>query len=75
VNLIERVRVGLTFERAVADIDSIAGDLRKVVREGGKIGVYSGPLQTDQLHEDQIGLVWDGSLIDEIIVGARKDTE
>jgi hypothetical protein len=32
---IERVRAGLTFERAVADIDRIADDLRKVVREGG----------------------------------------
>jgi hypothetical protein len=32
---IERVRAGLTFERAVADIDRIADELRKVVRGGG----------------------------------------
>ena len=32
---IERVRAGLTFGRAVADIDRIADDLRKVVRDGG----------------------------------------
>jgi hypothetical protein len=32
---IERVRAGLTFERAVADIDRIADELRKVVRWGG----------------------------------------
>jgi Trypsin-like peptidase domain len=37
------------------------------------IGVYSGRLPTDHPHEAQIGLVWDGSFIDEIIVGARKD--
>lgn len=36
------------------------------------IGVYSGRLPTDHPHEAQIGLVWDGSLIDEIIqVGVR----
>jgi hypothetical protein len=39
------------------------------------IGVYSGRLPTDHPHEAQIGLVWDGSLIDEIIVGARKDND
>jgi hypothetical protein len=32
-----RVRAGLTFETAVADIERITDDLRKVVREGGGI--------------------------------------
>jgi hypothetical protein len=37
------------------------------------IGVYSGRLPTDQPHEAQIGLVWDGSFIDEIISGGVRD--
>jgi hypothetical protein len=37
------------------------------------IGVYSGRLPTDHSHEAQIGLVWDSSFIDEIIVGTTKD--
>jgi hypothetical protein len=37
------------------------------------IGVYSGRLPTDHPHEAQIGLVWDGSFIDEIIAGSRRD--
>jgi hypothetical protein len=37
------------------------------------IGVYSGRVPTDHPHEAQIGLVWDGSLIDEIIAGERRD--
>jgi hypothetical protein len=37
------------------------------------IGVYSGRLPTDHPHEAQIGLVWDGSLIDEIIAGNVRD--
>jgi hypothetical protein len=37
------------------------------------IGVYSGRLPTDHPHEAQIGLVWDGSLIDEIILGNVRD--
>ena len=36
------------------------------------IGVYSGRVPTDHPHEAQIGLVWDGSFIEEIIVGATK---
>ena len=39
------------------------------------IGVYSGRVPTDHPHEAQIGLVWDGSFIEEIIVGATKDTD
>ena len=39
------------------------------------IGVYSGRAHTDHPNEAQIGLVWDGSLIGEIIVGKRRDTE
>jgi S1-C subfamily serine protease len=37
------------------------------------IGVYSGRLPMDHPHEAQIGLVWDGSFIDEIIVGNVRD--
>lgn len=37
------------------------------------IGVYSGRVPTDHPHEAQIGLVWDGSLIDEIIAGNMRD--
>lgn len=37
------------------------------------IGVYSGRVPTAHPHEAQIGLVWDGSLIDEIIVGNVRD--
>jgi hypothetical protein len=37
------------------------------------IGVYSGRLHTDQPHEAQIGLVWDGSFIEEIIVGNTRE--
>jgi hypothetical protein len=37
------------------------------------IGVYSGRLPTDHPHEAQIGLVWDGSFIDEIIAGNVRD--
>lgn len=37
------------------------------------IGVYSGRIPTDHPHEAQIGLVWDGSVIDEIIVGNIRD--
>jgi hypothetical protein len=37
------------------------------------IGVYSGQVRTDHPHEAQIGLVWDGSLIDEIIAGNIMD--
>jgi hypothetical protein len=39
------------------------------------IGVYSGRAHTDHPNEAQIGLVWDGSLIDEIIAGQRRDAE
>jgi Trypsin-like peptidase domain len=39
------------------------------------IGVYSGRAHTDKPHEAQIGLVWNASLIEEIIVGNRRDTE
>jgi hypothetical protein len=38
------------------------------------IGVYSGRAHTDGPHEAQIGLVWNASLIEEIIVGQRRDT-
>jgi Trypsin-like peptidase domain len=37
------------------------------------IGVYSGRLPTDLPHEAQIGLVWDGSFIDEIIAAHIRD--
>jgi Trypsin-like peptidase domain len=37
------------------------------------IGVYSGRLPTDHPHEAQIGLVWDGSFIDEIVAGNVRD--
>ncbi len=37
------------------------------------IGVYSGRIPTDHPHEAQIGLVWDGSVLDEIIVGNIRD--
>jgi hypothetical protein len=37
------------------------------------IGVYSGRVPTDHLHEAQIGLVWDASLIDEIIQAKVRD--
>ncbi|WFU08086.1 serine protease [Rhizobium sp. CB3090] len=37
------------------------------------IGVYSGRLPTDHPNEAQIGLVWDGSLIQEIIAGNTLD--
>ncbi len=38
------------------------------------LGVYSGRVPTDHPNEAQIGLVWDGSLIREIIVGGMQDT-
>jgi hypothetical protein len=38
------------------------------------IGIYSGRLPTDHPSEAQIGLVWNGSLINEIIAGSIKDT-
>jgi hypothetical protein len=37
------------------------------------IGVYSGRLPTEHPYEAQIGLVWDGSFIDEIIAGRTAD--
>jgi hypothetical protein len=37
------------------------------------IGVYSGRIPTDHPHEAQIGLVWDGSFINEIIAGNVRD--
>jgi hypothetical protein len=37
------------------------------------IGVYSGRVPTDHPHEAQLGLVWDASLINEIIAGNIKD--
>jgi hypothetical protein len=37
------------------------------------IGVYSGRVRTDHPQEAQIGLVWDGSFIDEIIAGNVRD--
>ena len=37
------------------------------------IGVYSGRVPTDHPYEAQIGLAWDGSLIDEIIAGNIRD--
>jgi hypothetical protein len=39
------------------------------------LGVYSGRARTDGPHEAQIGLVWNASLIDEIIAGQRRDTD
>jgi hypothetical protein len=39
------------------------------------VGVYSGRARTDHANEAQIGLVWNGSLIDEIIVGKQRDTD
>jgi len=39
------------------------------------LGVYSGRAHTDFPHEAQIGLVWNASLIEEIIVGNRRDTD
>ena len=39
------------------------------------IGVYSGRIPTDHAHEAQIGLVWNASLIDEIIGGNVRDTD
>jgi hypothetical protein len=37
------------------------------------IGVYSGRMRTEHPLEAQIGLVWDGSFIDEIIAGNVRD--
>jgi hypothetical protein len=37
------------------------------------LGVYSGRVPTDHPYEAQIGLVWDGSLIDEIVAGNTTD--
>jgi hypothetical protein len=37
------------------------------------VGVYSGRVPTHHPHEAQIGLVWDASFIDEIIVGSVRD--
>jgi hypothetical protein len=37
------------------------------------LGVYSGRVPTDHPSEAQIGLVWDGSYIDEIIAGGTRD--
>jgi hypothetical protein len=37
------------------------------------IGVYSGRVPTDHPYEAQIGLVRDGSFIDEIIAGNIRD--
>jgi hypothetical protein len=37
------------------------------------IGVYSGRISTEHPHEAQIGLVWDGSLINEIVAGNIRD--
>jgi hypothetical protein len=37
------------------------------------IGIYSGRLPTAHPSEAQIGLVWDGSLINEIIAGNTRD--
>ena len=39
------------------------------------IGVYSGRAHTDGPHEAQIGLVWNASLIEQIIVGNRRDAD
>lgn len=39
------------------------------------LGVYSGRLPVDHPHEAQIGLVWDKSFIDEIIIGNKRDEE
>jgi S1-C subfamily serine protease len=38
------------------------------------LGVYSGRVPVDHPQEAQIGLVWDGTYIDEIIAGGMKDT-
>lgn len=38
------------------------------------LGVYSGRIPTDHPYEAQIGLVWDGSYINEIIAGNVRDT-
>lgn len=37
------------------------------------VGVYSGRVSTDHPHEAQIGLVWDGSRINDIIAGNSRD--
>jgi hypothetical protein len=37
------------------------------------IGVYSGRMRTNHEHEAQIGLVWHGSFIEEIIAGNMRD--
>jgi hypothetical protein len=37
------------------------------------VGVYSGRVQVDHPHEAQIGLVWHGSLIEEVIAGNMRD--
>jgi len=37
------------------------------------LGVYSGRVPVDHPTEAQIGLVWDGSYIDEIIAGSKRD--
>jgi Trypsin-like peptidase domain len=39
------------------------------------LGVYSGRARTDRPDEAQIGLVWNASLIEEIIVGNRRDVD
>lgn len=39
------------------------------------IGVYSGRVPTDHPHEAQIGIVWDGSFIQEIIAGNKRDED
>jgi hypothetical protein len=39
------------------------------------IGVYSGRLATQFRDEAQIGMAWSASLIDEIIIGGRLDTD
>jgi len=39
------------------------------------LGVYSGRIPADHPYEAQIGLVWDGSYINEIIAGNRRDTD
>jgi Trypsin-like peptidase domain len=39
------------------------------------IGVYSGRARTTSAYEAQIGLVWNASLIEEIIVGNRRDAD
>ena len=37
------------------------------------IGVYSGRLATKNPSDAQIGIVWPGEFIDEIIAGAKRD--